>query len=71
MAYKENRKYGKFIEQCVEFCKKANLKTKKDIFNWLNADLQKEYKGKAPKWKIEWVAEDVTESICLKMRISC
>ena len=69
MANKENKKYEMFIEQCADFCKKANMKTQKEIYNWLNADLQETYNGRAPKWKIESVAEDFTESICLKLNI--
>lgn len=69
MANKENKKFEKFVEQCADFCKKANMKTQKEIYDWLNADLQEAYKGRAPKWKIESVAEDVTESICLKLNI--
>lgn len=69
MANKENKKYEKFVEQCADFCKKANMRTQKEIYDWLNADLQEAYKGRAPKWKIESVAEDVTESICLKLNI--
>lgn len=67
----ETKGYEKFITQCVHFCLVAEMKTKKEIFNWMNNELQKDYKDKAPKWKIESVAEDVTESICLKMGIYC
>jgi hypothetical protein len=67
----ETKGYEKFIKQCVSFCKTANMKTKEEVFKWMNGELQKDYEGKAPKWKIESVAEDVTESICLKMGISC
>ena len=69
MANKEDKKVQKFIEQCAEFCKKANMKTQKQVYNWLLADLMEDYQGRAPKWKIESVAEDITESICLKLNI--
>lgn len=70
MINTEDKKYQKFVEQCADFCKKAGLKTQKAIYEWLVADLMESYKGKAPKWKIESVAEDVTESICLKLNIA-
>lgn len=69
MANTEDKKYQKFVEQCAKFCKTAGLKTQKAIYEWLNSDLQKDYKGRAPKWKIASIAEDVTESICLKLNI--
>ena len=41
----------------------------KQIYEWLVADLTETYNGRAPKWRIESVAEDITESICLKLNI--
>ena len=52
-----------------DFCKTAGLKTQKEVYDWLVADLTETYKGRAPKWRIESVAEDITESICLKLNI--
>ena len=69
MLNREDKKVQKFINQCAEFCKTAGLKTQKEVYDWLVADLTDTYKGRAPKWKIESIAEDITESICLKMRI--
>ena len=69
MLNKEDKKVQKFINQCVDFCKKAGMKTQKQVYEWLLADLMETYKGKAPKWRIESVAEDLTESICLKLNI--
>ena len=66
---KEDKKVQKFINQCADFSKTAGLKTQKEVYDWLVADLTETYKGRAPKWKIESIAEDITESICLKMRI--
>ena len=45
------------------------MKSQKQIYDWLLSDLMKTYKGRAPKWRIESVAEDITESICLKLNI--
>jgi len=69
MLNKENKKVQKFINQCADFCKTVGLKTQKEVYNWLVADLTETYKGRAPKWRIESVAEDITESICLKLNI--
>ena len=69
MLNRENKKIQKFINQCADFCKTAALKTQKEVYDWLVADLTETYKGRAPKWKIESVAEDITESICLKLNI--
>jgi len=69
MLNREDKKVQKFINQCADFCKTAGLKTQKEVYDWLVADLTDTYKGRAPKWKIESVAEDITESICLKLSI--
>ena len=69
MLNKEDKKVQKFINQCADFCKTARLKTQKEVYDWLVADLTDTYKGRAPKWKIESVAEGITESICLKLNI--
>lgn len=73
MHNKEDKKVYKFINQCADFCKTAGLKTQKEVYDWLMAGLteayKEAYKGCAPKWRIESVAEDITESICLKLNI--
>lgn len=69
MLNREDKKIQKFINECANFCKKAGMKTQKQIYAWLVADLMETYKGRAPKWRIESVAEDITESICLKLNI--
>jgi hypothetical protein len=69
MLNREDKKVQKFINQCADFCKTAGLKTQKDVYDWLVGDLTETYKGRAPKWKIESVAEDITESVCLKLNI--
>ena len=60
-------KKERFIKECATFCKAVGLKTKKDIYDWLVADLTKEHKGS--KWEIKMLAEDYTEGICLKLNI--
>ena len=69
MLNKEDKKVQKFINQCADFCKTAGLKTQKEVYDWLVSDLTEAYKGRASKWRIESVAEDITESICLKLNI--
>ena len=62
MLNRENKKVQKFVNQCADFCKTAGMKSQKQIYDWLLADLME-------KWRIESVAEDITESICLKLNI--
>lgn len=69
MINKETRTFKKFVEQCADFCKTAGLKTKKQIYDWLAADLTETYKGRAPKWKIESIAESLTQSVAYQMGI--
>jgi disulfide oxidoreductase YuzD len=69
MLNKDDKKVQVFIKQCADFCKSNGLKTQKEVYDWLVADLTKTYKGRAPKWKIESVAEDITESVCLELNI--
>lgn len=69
MLNREDKKVQKFVNQCADFCKTASMKSQKQIYDWLLADLMETYKGRAPKWRIESVAEDITESICLKLNI--
>lgn len=69
MHNKEDNKVQKFINQCADFCKTAGLKTQKEVYDWLMADLTEAYKGCAPKWRIESIAENITESVCMKLNI--
>ena len=69
MLNREDKKVQSFIIQCAYFCKTAGMKTQKQVYEWLLADLMETYKGRATKWRIESVAEDITESICLKLNI--
>ena len=69
MLNREDKKVQSFIIQCAYFCKNAGMKSQKQIYDWLVSDLTETYKGRAPKWRIESVAEDITESICLKLNI--
>lgn len=60
---------GQFAEQC---CKDADIlkcKTRDEVFNEINTYLQNAYKGRASKEHIANVADDVTESVCLKLNI--
>jgi hypothetical protein len=68
MINKETRTFKKFVEQCADFCKTAGLKTKKQIYDWLAADLTETYKT-LPQWKIESIAENLTQSVAYQMGI--
>ena len=61
MPNREDKKVQKFVNQCADFCKTAGMKSQKQIYDWLLADLMETYKGRAPKWRIESVAEDITK----------
>ena len=60
---------GQFADQC---CKDKDIlacTTREQVFNQINDCLQTAYKGRASKAKIEAVADDVTESVCIKLNI--
>ena len=50
MPNREDKKVQKFVNQCADFCKTAGMKSQKQIYDWLLADLMETYKGRAPKW---------------------
>ena len=60
---------GEFAAKC---CKEDDIiacKTSKEVFKIINDFLQKKYEGKAAESYIRSIADDVTESICLKLNI--
>ena len=60
----------KLIIDLAEDCREKGLTTakkiKKNVFDIIWAD----YKGKAPKWRVEMVCEDLSESVCLRLGIA-
>ena len=56
------------IKQCCTEC--AGMKTRKEVFKYIFKELWRDYKGKAPKWRVEHVADDITESVCLRLGIT-
>lgn len=62
-------KMDKLITDLAEDCRAKGItdakKVKKNIF----AIVWKDYKGRAPKWRVDAVCDDLTESVCLKMGI--
>ena len=67
MLNRENKKVQKFVNQCADFCKTAGMKSQKQIYDWLLADLMETYRGRAHKGRIESGAEDITGSICVNL----
>lgn len=65
----EQAVWEKFIDECVQDERIKKCTTDTQVFNIINRDLQKQYKGKAPVTRIAFVAEDITESICIRMGI--
>jgi len=60
---------GGFIEDCCKDKEILACKTSKEVFKVINTCLQKAYKGEASKGRIAFIAEDIAESVCLKLNI--
>ena len=60
---------GGFIEDCCKDKEILACKTSKEVFNVINTCLQKTYKGKKSKESIAFIAEDIAESVCLKLNV--
>lgn len=69
MAKDENMDYDKMIDSFVIKCKNNNCDTSKKVFKLVYDYLKPIYKNRAPLWKIKIGAEDITQSICIKMGI--
>lgn len=57
-----------FINSCVENEDIKKCKTYKEVKKTIRAML-KPYEGKASKSKLDFIADDTTESVCLRMGI--
>ena len=68
MINKESRKAQRFIDECAAFCKKAEMKNKQQVYDWLLADLIDSYKNVA-KWRLESIADEFIGDICSRMGI--
>lgn len=60
---------GIFADQCCKDKDILKCKTRKEVFNEINNFLQTSYKGRASVEHIKNVADDVTESVCIKLGI--
>lgn len=69
MAKKQQDPIGQFADQCCKDKDILKCKTRKEVFNEINNCLQAAYKGKASVEHIRNVADDVTESVCIKLKI--
>lgn len=58
-----------FIDSCVEREDIKKCKKYKEVYNIIRTML-KPYKGKVSDGKIKAIADDATESICLRMGIA-
>ena len=65
-----NDNWEKFIQSCIEDEQIKKCKTYKEVSNVMYAELKKAYKNKAPLARIKAVADDATESICLRLNIA-
>lgn len=71
MANNKKSDWDKMIYDFIAIYDFTSDYTEKEIFAKVNKYLQEQYKGRATKEHISHVAEDVTESICLTLNISC
>ena len=62
-------KMDKLIADLAEDCREKGLTTAKKIKKNIFALIWPDYKGRAPKWRVDAVCDDLTESVCLKMGI--
>ena len=61
--------WERFIDSCVEDDGIKKCKTYKEVNNIIRTELKKTYEGKASVDKILAIADDATESVCLRMGI--
>jgi hypothetical protein len=61
--------WERFIDSCVEDDDIKKCKTYKEVNNIIRTELKKAYEGKASVDKILAIADDATESVCLRMGI--
>jgi hypothetical protein len=60
---------GGFIEECCKDKEILACKTSKEVFKVINTCLQKAYRGEASRGRIAFIAEDIAESVCLKLNV--
>ena len=59
----------KLIADLAQDCLEKGLTTAKEVRRNVFGIVWADYKGKAPRWKVEAVCDDLTESVCLKTGI--
>lgn len=59
------------ISRYADRCKENNITTAKKILKYIFDDIWSQYKGKAPKWRVQFASEDIAESVCLRLGIVC
>lgn len=62
-------KMTQFIKDLAADCVEKGIKTAKKVYKNIFDIVWADYKGKAPKKRIEAVCDDLTESVCLEMGI--
>jgi hypothetical protein len=61
----------KLIQEFADACRKNGLADNKKIKKYIFDVVYSEFKGKASKYHIKNVCDDIAESICLKLGIAC
>lgn len=62
-----NAQWKELTKQFVDYCKEKSCKNAKDVKNVIKAYLTEQYGGKAPKARINGIADDFAESVCLEL----
>ena len=65
-----NERWERFIQSCIEDENIKKCKTSKEINDTIFGELKKAYKNKASIASIKAVADDATESVCLRLNIA-
>lgn len=59
-----------YINQVVQYCSENGINTYEEIRSFIFNDIWKSYKNKAPRGKLEAIADDIAESVALRMGVS-
>jgi len=60
----------KLISDFAEDCRLKGLITAKEVRKNIFDQVWPHYKGKAPKQRVEFVCDDLAESVCLRLGIA-
>ena len=67
----DSAKMEELIARYADRYKDNKITTGKKVRKYIFDDIWKDYKGKAPKWRVQFAADDIAESVCLRLGIAC